>query len=345
MTAGSDAVTRHTPPRSRTRPQRRASTPTTAGTSADHTTRQRRRLSRPSSRPSPTWPGASPTTQSQACSHDDDLVEVHGARPSEPLLVRRGWLRDHLPKAPPLPRRGRKRARPLFVPCDPLTGARLDPGDHLATDAYRPSDQLAALVRARDGRCRFPGCSIAARFCDLDHVRPWPTGRTAARNLLTLCRRHHRIKQRPGWRLRLAPDGTATWTDPTGRQRTTTPLNALQSLVLRADSADDRTRSPPRHHRRLARPPEARPVQRGIRRGARRSGAGDRRHRGRTAGDAGVERARDLPRASPRAPPPPAPRARPVDPPHPSALHLSGQPAGRVQPPPHPRPVPDLPPF
>ena len=30
---------------------------------------------------------------------DDDLVQVQGARPSEPLLVRRGWLRDHLPKS------------------------------------------------------------------------------------------------------------------------------------------------------------------------------------------------------------------------------------------------------
>ena len=125
------------------------------------------------------------------------------------------------------------------MPCDPLTGARLDPGDDLATDAYRPGAELTSLVRARDGRCRFPGCSVAARFCDLDHVRPWPIGRTAARNLLTLCRRHHRIKQRPGWRVRLAPDGTATWADPTGRERTTAPLDALQSLVLRADSAAD----------------------------------------------------------------------------------------------------------
>ncbi|HET7820694.1 MAG TPA: HNH endonuclease signature motif containing protein, partial [Ornithinibacter sp.] len=175
----------------------------------------------------------------QTSSHDDDLVEVQGARPSEPLLVRRGWLRDHLSKAPPLRRRARKRARPMFVPCDPLTGARLDPGDHLASNAYRPSDQLSALVRARDGRCRFPGCSITARFCDLDHVRPWPTGPTAARNLLTLCRRHHRIKQRPGWRLHLTPDGTATFTDPTGRQRTTTPVNALQALVLAADTVAD----------------------------------------------------------------------------------------------------------
>ncbi len=166
---------------------------------------------------------------------DDDLVEVQGARPSEPLLVRRGWLRDHLPKAPPgVP--GRKQPRSPFVPCDPLTGARLDPDDHLATDTYRPGAKLTALVKGRDGRCRFPGCSIAARFCDLDHVRPWPTGPTTDTNLLTLCRRHHRIKQAPGWRVHLAPDATTTWTDPTGRERTTTPLDALKTLVLTADT-------------------------------------------------------------------------------------------------------------
>ena len=168
---------------------------------------------------------------------DDDLVEVQGSRPSEPLLVRRGWLRDHLSTQPQRPKRTARQAPPRFVPCDPLTGARLDPADHLATDAYRPGAELAALVRARDGRCRFPGCSVAARFCDLDHVRPWPLGRTTATNLLTLCRRHHRIKQRPGWRLRLAPDGSATWTDPTGLARTTAPLNALLTLVLVAHPA------------------------------------------------------------------------------------------------------------
>jgi len=174
---------------------------------------------------------------------EDDLVEVQGARPSEPLLVRRAWLLDHLATQPPRPRRGRARPPSGFAPCDPHTGARLDLNDHLSTDAYRPGAELVALVKARDGRCRFPGCSVAARFCDLDHVRPWPTGRTAARNLLTLCRRHHRIKQRPGWRLQLAPDGTATWTDPTGHVRTTAPLNALHTLVLGADPAVDGLRA------------------------------------------------------------------------------------------------------
>ena len=181
----------------------------------------------------------------QANGHDDDLVEVQGARPSEPLLVRRGWLRDHLPKSPARP--GGERRRSQFVPCDPLTGARLDPEDHLATHAYRPGAKLTALVHARDGRCRFPGCSVAARFCDLDHVSPWPTGPTTATNLLTLCRRHHRIKQRPGWRVHLAPDATTTWTDPTGRERTTTPLDALTAQVLSADTHPDQPEPPPVH--------------------------------------------------------------------------------------------------
>ena len=39
-----------------------------------------------------------PTRGRESRDDDDDLVEVQGARPSEPLLVRRGWLRDHLPK-------------------------------------------------------------------------------------------------------------------------------------------------------------------------------------------------------------------------------------------------------
>jgi hypothetical protein len=195
----------------------------------------------PSSPTAPVVMDDLPTTAADSRANgqdDDDLVEVQGARPSEPLLVRRGWLRDHLPKgAPGLP--ARKQPRPQFVPCDPLTGARLDPGNHLTTASYRPGATLAALVRARDGRCRFPGCSVAARFCDLDHVRPWPTGPTTAPNLLTLCRRHHRIKQAPGWRVCLAPDGTTTWTDPTGRERTTAPLDALKALVLTADAPPD----------------------------------------------------------------------------------------------------------
>lgn len=98
-------------------------------------------------------------------------------------------------------------------------------------DAYRIPDPMARLVRLRDGSCRFPGCSVPARQCDLDHVRPWPIGPTSPSNLMALCRRHHRIKQRDGWTSRLHRDGTATWTDPTGLQRTTWPVDHLHLVT------------------------------------------------------------------------------------------------------------------
>ncbi len=94
---------------------------------------------------------------------------------------------------------------------------------------YRPSAELDRLVRARDGGCRFPGCTIGVRHVDLDHVIPYDHddpergGPTTLANLACLCRRHHRIKQRPGWSVVLHPDATMTWTDPTGRTRTTWP--------------------------------------------------------------------------------------------------------------------------
>ena len=53
-------------------------------------------------RPDPSPDHRSPPTTTGS---DDDLVEVQGSRPSEPLLVRRGWLRDHLAKQPPQPKR------------------------------------------------------------------------------------------------------------------------------------------------------------------------------------------------------------------------------------------------
>ncbi|WP_245889432.1 DUF222 domain-containing protein, partial [Knoellia remsis] len=80
------------------------------------------------------------------------------------------------------------------------------------SSAYRVPAAMARLVRLRDGTCRFPGCTASARQTDLDHVIPWPQGPTHPGNLIALCRHHHRIKQRHDWRVRLDPDGTATWT-------------------------------------------------------------------------------------------------------------------------------------
>jgi hypothetical protein len=177
-------------------------------------------------------PGPAPAAPAApVASLDEDLVEAYGPFAGDPMLLRRAWLVALL--------RGAAGVRVRFARCHRRTGALLgdtDTGSAVST-SYRPSEKLKALVRTRDGRCRFPGCSVAARFCDLDHARPWPTGPTTAANLMCLCRRHHRIKPRPGWSVRLAVDGTATWTDPVGRERVTWPRNHLDLLVLPADPA------------------------------------------------------------------------------------------------------------
>lgn len=97
---------------------------------------------------------------------------------------------------------------------DPSTGQVTGVGRR----RYRPSAAVADLVRARDQRCRFPTCRRRATACDLDHVVPFPQGCTDADNLLDECRLHHLSKHRGGFSVRLDPDGTCTWTTPTGEQ-------------------------------------------------------------------------------------------------------------------------------
>jgi hypothetical protein len=100
-------------------------------------------------------------------------------------------------------------------------------GELRSEPGYRPSAALERAVRARDVTCRFPGCRRAAlgtgTGTDLDHTISWPAGPTAASNLAALCRRHHRLKHSPGWRVVLNGDGTMTWTTPTGRAYSSEP--------------------------------------------------------------------------------------------------------------------------
>ena len=98
-----------------------------------------------------------------------------------------------------------------------------EPSSNPSSTAYRPSKAVTDFVATRDGTCRMWGCDRPATTCDLDHARPWPAGPTTPTNLAGLCRRHHRLKQRRRWTYQLAPDGTATWTSPTGKQRITHP--------------------------------------------------------------------------------------------------------------------------
>jgi hypothetical protein len=92
------------------------------------------------------------------------------------------------------------------------------------TTAYRPPPSLRHLIKIRDRRCGYPGCRRPAARCDDDHTIPHDQGgKTCECNLHPLCRRHHRAKQAPGWRLDQPEQGLLTWPLPSGRRYTTAP--------------------------------------------------------------------------------------------------------------------------
>ncbi|WP_344688023.1 HNH endonuclease signature motif containing protein [Blastococcus jejuensis] len=104
-----------------------------------------------------------------------------------------------------------------------VAGRGLGPPD--ASSTYRPGLKLDRFVRARDRRCRFPGCRRRVPLGgELDHRESWPDGATSAENLVGFCTGHHRGKhQAPGWCYELTAEGTLIITTPSGLTATTDP--------------------------------------------------------------------------------------------------------------------------
>ena len=84
---------------------------------------------------------------------------------------------------------------------------------------------IRRALRARDGCCRFPGCT-ADRFIDAHHIKHWADGgATELGNLIHLCRRHHRLIHEGAVRLEAGPDGKFVF-----RSRHGSPLPASPAL-------------------------------------------------------------------------------------------------------------------
>jgi hypothetical protein len=65
------------------------------------------------------------------------------------------------------------------------------------------SPALRRALASRDRGCRFPGCE-SRRFVDAHHVRHWSQGgETSLDNLVSLCRRHHRLVHECGYTVEL----------------------------------------------------------------------------------------------------------------------------------------------
>lgn len=95
---------------------------------------------------------------------------------------------------------------------------------------------IERAVRARDGRCRFPGCDHPAELSQVHHiVHRQQHGPTSLTNLIVLCSFHHLIAVHTWkWQISLNPDGTVTATSPSGGQLHDSGLPGSQPPVWAA---------------------------------------------------------------------------------------------------------------
>src|SRR5690348_14066973 len=114
-------------------------------------------------------------------------------------------------------------ARPdLLVRFDPIDTRECD--HRFEAKGHDPGVKLRHLTQVRHATCTGPGCRRPAAQCDFEHNTPYEAGgRTCLCNGDPKCRRDHRLKQDPRWKVDQLPGGTIRWTTPTGRQYTTEP--------------------------------------------------------------------------------------------------------------------------
>jgi hypothetical protein len=90
--------------------------------------------------------------------------------------------------------------------------------------SYRPDQSLRDFILAQSPTCRFPTSNASSRRAEIDHITPWTAGgRTDVANLQSLSRRPHHVKDETDWHAHREPDGTITWTSPTGHVYTDPP--------------------------------------------------------------------------------------------------------------------------
>jgi len=72
---------------------------------------------------------------------------------------------------------------------------------------------MRRALRARDGGCRFPGCT-SHKFCDGHHIKHWSDGgETSLDNLVLLCRYHHHLVHEGGFDCARSKDGEIYFED------------------------------------------------------------------------------------------------------------------------------------
>jgi hypothetical protein len=110
----------------------------------------------------------------------------------------------------------------LLVTLDPVTTENCD--HRFQAKGHDPGVRLRHLAQVRHATCASPTCRRPAATCDFEHNIAYEAGgRTCLCNGGPKCRRDHRLKQDPRWKVEQLPDSTIRWTTPSGRQYTTEP--------------------------------------------------------------------------------------------------------------------------
>ena len=94
---------------------------------------------------------------------------------------------------------------------------------------------MRRALQARDGGCRFPGCT-SHRICDGHHIQHWRDGgETSLDNLVLLCRHHHRLVHEGGFDCRRADSGEIFFVDQRERRlreyETSDPVSIEETLA------------------------------------------------------------------------------------------------------------------
>jgi len=110
----------------------------------------------------------------------------------------------------------------LVVALDPIA---TDECDHrFEAKGHDPGVKLRHLSQIRHATCTAPTCRRPAAQADFEHNIPYEAGgRSCLCNGGPKCRRDHRLKQHPRWKVEQITPAVFRWTTPAGRQYTTEP--------------------------------------------------------------------------------------------------------------------------
>jgi len=98
---------------------------------------------------------------------------------------------------------------------------------------------IRRALKRRDYGCRFPGCSCN-RFVDAHHITHWADGgETTLKNLVLLCRRHHRLVHEGGFGVHTQIDGYIHFTDQQGQHLPQTGETGSRGNVFALTTQND----------------------------------------------------------------------------------------------------------